>query len=74
MLLEGYIVKQNALKEKGNLIEASASQDPFTMAKMAVQVGADLLNGKKPANQITLLPAELITRDNVDKYHGWATK
>jgi ribose transport system substrate-binding protein len=58
---------------KGNtLIQASASQDPYTMAQQAVQVGYDIMNGKKPDNPVVLMPSTLITRDNVADYKGWS--
>ena len=52
-------------------IEASSSQDPYVMARKAVDIGVDLLNGKAPAEKVTLLPSALITRDNVKDYKGW---
>ena len=61
-----------ALKEsKTPMIEASASQDPYVMARKAVDVGVDLLNGKAPAEKVTLLPSTLVTRDNAKDYKGW---
>ena len=55
------------------MVQASASQDPFAMARKAVDVGVDLLNGKSPEQKITLLPASLVTRDNVGSYKGWTS-
>ena len=52
---------------------ASASQDPFLMARLAVQAGVGLLNGKKPAEQIQLMDSKLVTRDNVGDYKGWTS-
>jgi ribose transport system substrate-binding protein len=63
-----------ALKEKGNLIEASSAQDPYAMAKKAVQVGYDIMNGKKPADPMIQIPSNLVTRDNVGQYKGWSSK
>src|ERR1700732_2669950 len=60
-----------ALKDKDSLIAASAAQDPYAMAQKAVQIGYDVMNGKKPAGEITLIPVDLITKDNVDQYKGW---
>ena len=61
-----------ALKDpKTPMIQASASQDPYVMARKAVDVGVDLLNGKEPAQKVTLLPSTLITRDSVKDYKGW---
>jgi ribose transport system substrate-binding protein len=66
---------EGALKQQGNLIQASAAQDPFAMAQKAVEVGYDILQGKQPAESKILIPAELITRENVGQYKGWtATK
>jgi ribose transport system substrate-binding protein len=62
---------EGALKQPGNLIQASAAQDPFAMAQKAVEVGYEILQGKQPAQAVTLIPAELITRENVGQYKGW---
>lgn len=55
-------------------IEASASQDPFAMAKKAVEVGYGIMNGKKPEKDMILIPADLVTRQNVAQYKGWTSK
>jgi ribose transport system substrate-binding protein len=60
-----------SLKDKDSLILASAAQDPYTMAGKAVDIGYDVMNGKKPAQDLTLIPVDLITKDNVDQYKGW---
>ncbi len=60
-----------SLKDKDSLIVASAAQDPYTMAGKAVEIGYDIMNGKKPAQDLTLIPVDLITKDNVDQYKGW---
>lgn len=52
-------------------IQASASQDPYTMGKMAVQAGVEIMNGKKPENPMVLMAPKLVTRDNVGSYGGW---
>ena len=61
---------------KGNtLIQASASQDPYSMGEQAVEIGYKIMNGEKPADPMVLMPSTLITRDNVAEYKGWtATK
>lgn len=56
------------------LIEASSAQDPFTMAKKAVELGYQMMQGKKLETDTFLIPAELITRSNVGQYAGWATR
>jgi ribose transport system substrate-binding protein len=53
-------------------VQASASQDPYAIAQKAVEIGQEIINGKKPANAMTLLPSTLITRDNVKDYKGWS--
>jgi ribose transport system substrate-binding protein len=60
-----------ALKGKTD-VQASASQDPYTMGKLAVQTGNEMMNGKKPEQTTMLMPSKLITRDNVAEYPGWA--
>jgi ribose transport system substrate-binding protein len=60
-----------SLKDKDSLIVASAAQDPYAMAGKAVEIGYDIINGKKPAQDLTLIPVDLITKDNVDQYKGW---
>jgi ribose transport system substrate-binding protein len=58
---------------KGNtLVQASASQDPYTMGQNAVQIGYDLMNGKKPDNPMILMPSTLLTKDNIADYKGWS--
>ena len=59
------------LKDTSSLVVASSSQDPYAMAQLATQIGIDLINGKKPAQQVTLLPSKLVTRDHVADYKGW---
>ena len=43
------------------------------MARLAVQEGVDLLNGKKPEKDPLLMDSKLITRDNVGDYKGWTS-
>jgi ribose transport system substrate-binding protein len=63
-----------ALKDpQAQQIQASASQDPFFMARRAMQIGVGILNGQKPASTVELLPSKLITRDNVAEYKGWTS-
>jgi ribose transport system substrate-binding protein len=63
-----------ALKQPGSLIEASAAQDPYAMVQKAVEVGNAILQGKPPAEKTILIPAQLITRNNVTEYKGWTAK
>jgi ribose transport system substrate-binding protein len=60
-----------SLKDADSLIAASAAQDPYTMSGKAVEIGYDIINGKKPEQPLTLIPVQLITKENVDQYKGW---
>jgi len=60
-----------AALKSDTLVQASASQDPWTMAQNAVSIGYDIMNGKKPANPVMLMPSKLVDRDNVMQYKGW---
>ena len=63
---------ESALKDpKDPMVQASASQDPYALARKGVDIGVDLLNGKAPSERITLVPSTLVTRDNVKDYKGW---
>lgn len=55
------------------LVQASASQDPWAIARTAVQLGVGMMNGQRPATPTVLLPSTLVTRANVSQYKGWAT-
>jgi ribose transport system substrate-binding protein len=59
------------LKDPNSLIAATAAQDPYLMAEEAVKIGYDLMEGKKPKEDPTLIPVGLITKENVDRYAGW---
>ncbi|HXZ09427.1 MAG TPA: ABC transporter substrate-binding protein [Paraburkholderia sp.] len=63
---------ESALKTD-TLIQASASQDPWSMAQTAVGVGYGIMNGQKPANPMILMTPTLVTRDNVSGYKGWSS-
>src|SRR5258705_6448887 len=45
-----------SLKDPSSLIAASAAQDPYTMSGKAVEIGYDIMNGKKPERPLTLNP------------------
>ena len=65
---------ESALKDPNlEQIKASASQDPFFMARKAVQEGVAIMGGQKPAEKTTLLPSVLVTRENVGDYKGWTS-
>ncbi len=60
-----------ALRQEGSSIQASASQDPYTMGQLALKQGVAILAGQKPAQKVTLMTPKLITRANVGSYTGW---
>jgi ribose transport system substrate-binding protein len=60
------------LKDSGSLIAATAAQDPYLMAQEAAKIGYDIIQGKKPKEELTLIPVGLITKENVDRYAGWS--
>ncbi|BDI15245.1 hypothetical protein ANSO36C_10470 [Nostoc cf. commune SO-36] len=60
-----------AIAEIDGLYAATATQNPRGMAQKAVQVGNDILNGKKPKSPTILIPVKLITKDNVSTEKGW---
>ncbi|MGO1077514.1 ABC transporter substrate-binding protein [Inquilinus sp. CA228] len=63
---------ETALKDPAfAMIEASASQDFYAIPKVSVETGLDLINGKKPATPLILIPSTLVTRENVGAYKGW---
>ena len=63
---------EDALKDD-TMVQASASQDPYAMAQQAVEIGAGIIAGKKPANPMVLMPSTLVTRANVKEYKGWSS-
>ena len=63
-----------ALKEKGSMVEASASQNPYAMAAKAVEIGFAIAKGQPPSNPVNLIPSELVTRENIGSYKGWLAK
>jgi ribose transport system substrate-binding protein len=70
--VDGAPEAEEAIERKGSLFVATAAQDPFQMAYRAVEVGSDILQGKKPAESTILIPVKLITRENIKQYQGWS--
>jgi ribose transport system substrate-binding protein len=62
---------EKELASGASLIKASASQDPYVMAGQSLQMAAEVLAGKKPAESTVLLDPKLITADNLKSYKGW---
>jgi ribose transport system substrate-binding protein len=63
-----------ALRDPKSPFRATAAQDPFAMAGKAVEVGYNLLHGRNPASDPTLIPVTLVTRENIASYKGWTTQ
>lgn len=59
------------LKSGDGLIKASASQDPYSMAGQALDMGYKVLQGETPDPSTVLLEPQLITHDNIADYKGW---
>jgi ribose transport system substrate-binding protein len=59
------------LRDPDSLIAASAAEDPYAIGGKAVGIANDILNGKKPEQPLTLIPVDLITKENVYQYEGW---
>ncbi|MCF2150608.1 ABC transporter substrate-binding protein [Desmonostoc muscorum LEGE 12446] len=60
-----------AMEDKDGVFVATAAQDPAGMAQKAVEVGNDVIQGKKLSNSQILVPVKLVTRDNLGSYKGW---
>ena len=50
---------------------ASLERLRSSLSGKAVQIGYDISQGKKPEQELTLIPVDLITKENVDQYKGW---
>jgi ribose transport system substrate-binding protein len=62
---------ETVLKNKNALFAVSTAQNPYKMATTAVQMGYALMNGKKPAQAMVLLPTPPVTKENIASYQGW---
>jgi ABC-type sugar transport system substrate-binding protein len=60
-----------AMEDKDGVFAATAAQNPAGMAEKAVQIGYDIIQGKKPESSDILIPVKLVTRDNLSSYKGW---
>ncbi|MDH2435655.1 ABC transporter substrate-binding protein [Pokkaliibacter sp. MBI-7] len=69
--VDGAPVAQEDLKKPESMLVATAAQFPNLMAEKAVEVGYGMLNGTMPDQQVILIPAELVNKDNVKDYRGW---
>ena len=60
-----------ALQDPNSNFFATPAQDPGGMVLEALEVGRGIVAGNPPAERITLLAPELVTRDTVGSYAGW---
>lgn len=60
-----------AMEDKDGLFAATAAQNPAGMAQKAVQLGNDIIQGKKLESSDILIPVKLVTRENLSSYKGW---
>jgi len=72
--VDGAPVAVEALKDESSLVLATAAQDPLQMATRGVEIGYDIMNGNPPSEDVILIPVQLVTRENVDSYQGWASE
>jgi ribose transport system substrate-binding protein len=69
--VDGAPVARRALTASDSRWVASAAQFPKQMAALAVKTGLSLLRGDPVDTRLILIPAQLITAENVDQYEGW---
>ncbi|SMC18455.1 ribose transport system substrate-binding protein [Andreprevotia lacus DSM 23236] len=60
-----------ALKDKNSLFAVTTAQNPYKMSIEAVKIGYGIMNGKKPATPVIMLPTPPVTKENVGSYQGW---
>lgn len=60
-----------AMEDKDGVFVATAAQNPAEMAQKAVEIGNDVIQGKKPSHPEILIPVNLVTRENLSTYKGW---
>ncbi|MBP5976427.1 ABC transporter substrate-binding protein [Brasilonema sp. CT11] len=60
-----------AMEDKDGVFAATAAQNPAGMAQKAVEIGNDVIQGKKPSHSQILIPVNLVTRENLSTYKGW---
>ncbi|MEJ2639943.1 MAG: ABC transporter substrate-binding protein [Desulfosarcinaceae bacterium] len=69
--VDGAPAARKALEASDSRWVASAAQFPRQMAELAVETGLSLLRGEPVDPNIILIPAQLITAENVAQYEGW---
>jgi ribose transport system substrate-binding protein len=69
--VDGAPAAREALMQSDGRWVASAAQFPKQMAELAVETGLALLRGEPVDPRIILIPARLVTAENVGQYDGW---
>jgi ribose transport system substrate-binding protein len=69
--VDGSPAARKALTRSDSRWVASAAQSPQQMAELAVETGFTLLQEKRVASKLILIPAQLITAENIGDYDGW---
>jgi len=64
----GYKEVYKLIKEDHELMQATFIYSPL-MVKDAVKIAVDILNGKNPAEKVIVIPADPVTKENVDKFY-----
>ncbi len=58
----------------GDILSATAAQDPRRLARTAVQTGLGVANGSTAPGRSLTLPTRLVTRDDAAHYETWETR
>jgi ribose transport system substrate-binding protein len=69
--VDGAPAARKALIHSDSRWVASAAQSPQQMAELAVETGSALLREDRVASKLILIPAQLITAENIGLYEGW---
>ena len=60
-----------SMKKPDSLIVASSAQNPRELGRLAIEIGAQIVEGKKPEKSTIKLPVKLVTKENLSTYKGW---
>jgi ribose transport system substrate-binding protein len=63
-----------SLKSADSRIVATAAQNPYEIARVAIKLGLEAMSGHVPEPSTVLLAPVLVTRANVGSYPGWVNK
>ncbi|MDO4259423.1 MAG: ABC transporter substrate-binding protein [Actinomycetaceae bacterium] len=60
-----------AMKDANSNLWATSAQNPGEMVVKAYEIGKGIVEGKEPAERVTLMEPSIVTRDTVKDYKGW---